>query len=291
MGKLSIKNVSKSYGEKKALNDFSFDVGGGEIVGLIGKNGAGKTTLLNIIAGNIFSDAGQVLYDDVNILEQGQIRNDFGILIQPAFLDYLNTEDNLRLLQNVLGDWDKKRINMRIKNVLEMVGLSGKEKTYVKSFSFGMKQRLGFAQALLNGKKVLILDEPFVGLDIKGRDMVKCYVKQYAKENDIAVIFSDHNLDEVRSLCDRVVVIADGEKKYDGEVYSRKKYEIKVDNMEKLLGGSMGRFNTSDVTIGDSNIIVNKKDSINDVISTILQHAVITDVNIIDDSLERFFEA
>lgn len=291
MGKLIIKNVSKSYGEKKALNDFSFEVEGGEIVGLIGKNGAGKTTLLNIIAGNIFSDAGQVLYDDVNILEHGQIRNDFGILIQPAFLDYLNTEDNLRLLQNVLGDWDRRRIDTRIKNVLEMVGLSGKEKTYVKSFSFGMKQRLGFAQALLNGKKVLILDEPFVGLDIKGRDMVKRYVKQYARENEIAVIFSDHNLDEVRSLCDRVVVIADGEKKYDGEVYSRKKYEIKVDDMDELLIGSMSRFDTADVTIGDSNIIVNKKDSINDVISTIVQHSVITDVNIIDDSLERFFEA
>lgn len=290
MSKLIIKNVSKCYGEKKALNNFSFEVEGGEIVGLIGKNGAGKTTLLNIIAGNIFSDAGQVLYDDVNILENGQIRNDFGILIQPAFMDYLNTEDNLKLLQNVLGAWDRKCIDKNIKNVLEMVGLSGKEKTYVKSFSFGMKQRLGFAQALLNGKKVLILDEPFVGLDIKGRDMVKRYVKQYAKKNKIVVIFSDHNLDEVRSLCDRVVVIADGEKKYDGEVYSRKKYEIRVDDIDDILISSMSMFDDNDLTIGKNNIIVNRKDSINDVISTIVKHSVIKDVNIIDDSLERFFE-
>lgn len=290
MGKLSIKSVSKSYGEKNALRDFSFEVSGGEIVGLIGKNGAGKTTLLNIIAGNIYSDSGEVCFDKVNILKDGKVRRDFGILIQPAFLDYLNTEDNLRLLQNALGERDKKRIKKRISTVLKMVGLSGKEKAYVKSFSFGMKQRLGFAQALLNGKKVLILDEPFVGLDIKGREMVKQYVRRLAKENNTAVIFSDHNLDEVRSLCDRVVVIADGEKKYDGEVYARKKYEIKVDDINESLINSMSRFKRSDVIVNESGVIVNKKDSVNDVISAILQHSVITDVNIIDDSLERFFE-
>lgn len=291
MGKLIIENVSKSYGEKKALKDFSFEVNGGEIVGLIGKNGAGKTTLLNVIAGNIFCDEGKIYYDQTNILEDGQVRKDFGILIQPAFLDYMNTEDNLRLLQNALGEWDKKVINNRIKNVLNMVGLTGKEKTYVKSFSFGMKQRLGFAQALLNGRKVMILDEPFVGLDIKGREMVKKYVKQYAKENNISVIFSDHNLDEVRSLCDRVVVIADGEKKYDGDVYSRKKYEIKVGDINESLIGSMQSFDDIHVSVGESNIIVDNKEMINDVISTIVKHAVIKDVSIIDDSLERFFEA
>ncbi len=290
MGKLSIKSVSKCYGEKNALRDFSFEVSGGEIVGLIGKNGAGKTTLLNIIAGNIYSDSGEVCFDKVNILKDGKVRRDFGILIQPAFLDYLNTEDNLRLLQNALGEKDKKRIKKRISTVLKMVGLSGKEKAYVKSFSFGMKQRLGFAQALLNGKKVLILDEPFVGLDIKGREMVKQYVRRLAKENNTAVIFSDHNLDEVRSLCDRVVVIADGEKKYDGEVYARKKYEIKVNDINESLINSMSRFKSSDVIVSESGVIVNKKDSVNDVISAILQHSVITDVNIIDDSLERFFE-
>ncbi|MCR5416618.1 MAG: ABC transporter ATP-binding protein [Pseudobutyrivibrio sp.] len=291
MGKLSVRNVSKNYGEKKALSNLSIEVKGGEIVGLIGKNGAGKTTLLNIIAGNIYCDSGAIYYDDINILENNEPRKDFGILIEPAFLDYLNTERNLQLLQNAMGIWDKKYIRSRTKEVLEIVGLAGKEKKYVKSFSFGMKQRLGFAQALLNGNKLLILDEPFVGLDIKGREMVKEYVKQYARTNNVAVIFSDHNLDEVRSLCDRVAVIADGEKKYDGEVYSRKKYEITVSNINEALIRDIERLSDSFIEMVDNKIVLNNKDSINEVIALLGENTVIKDVNIIDDSLERFFEA
>lgn len=289
MGKLIIKNICKNYGEKRALNNFSVEVNGGEIVGLIGRNGAGKTTLMNIIAGNIFSDSGEVFFDEKNVSKDCDIRKDFGILIEPAFLDYMNTEDNLRLLQNVLGERNRKKIKAQTKEVLDIVGLSGKEKTYVKSFSFGMKQRLGFAQALLNGKKLMILDEPFVGLDIKGRDMVKHYVKQYARDNDVAVIFSDHNLDEVRSLCDRVVVIADGEKKYDGEVYSRKRYEIKVRGVSDMLVKSLKSLRDSEVQIKENTILINKKDHINSVINFVTKDTEIVDINIIDDSLERFF--
>ncbi len=289
MGKLIIKNICKNYGEKRALNNFSVEVNGGEIVGLIGRNGAGKTTLMNIIAGNIFSDSGEVFFDEKNVSKDCDIRKDFGILIEPAFLDYMNTEDNLRLLQNVLGERNRKKIKAQTKEVLDIVGLSGKEKTYVKSFSFGMKQRLGFAQALLNGKKLMILDEPFVGLDIKGRDMVKHYVKQYARDNDVAVIFSDHNLDEVRSLCDRVVVIADGEKKYDGEVYSRKRYEIKVRGVSDMLVKSLKSLRDSEVQINENTILINKKDHINSVINFVTKDTEIVDINIIDDSLERFF--
>ena len=193
------------------------------------------------------------------------------------------------LLQNVLGERNRKKIKAQTKEVLDIVGLSGKEKTYVKSFSFGMKQRLGFAQALLNGKKLMILDEPFVGLDIKGRDMVKHYVKQYARDNDVAVIFSDHNLDEVRSLCDRVVVIADGEKKYDGEVYSRKRYEIKVRGVSDMLVKSLKSLRDSEVQIKENTILINKKDHINSVINFVTKDTEIVDINIIDDSLERFF--
>jgi len=187
------------------------------------------------------------------------------------------------------GKETEKKIKAQTKEVLDIVGLSGKEKTYVKSFSFGMKQRLGFAQALLNGKKLMILDEPFVGLDIKGRDMVKHYVKQYARDNDVAVIFSDHNLDEVRSLCDRVVVIADGEKKYDGEVYSRKRYEIKVRGVSDMLVKSLKSLRDSEVQINENTILINKKDHINSVINFVTKDTEIVDINIIDDSLERFF--
>lgn len=134
MRTLQVSGLTKNYGEKKALDDVSFQINQGEIVGLIGKNGAGKTTLLNCIAGNIFPDAGSICFENKDLLVNCEIRKEFGILIQPSFLDYMNTYDNLRLLQNAVGIWDKKLIRKQSDEVLKIVGLEGKGKTFVKSF-------------------------------------------------------------------------------------------------------------------------------------------------------------
>lgn len=287
MGFLQVDKLVKSYGNKKVLDEFSMEIHGGEIVGLIGRNGAGKTTLLNCIAGNIFPDSGVISFEHDNLLKKGDVRKDFGILIQGTFLEYLNTYDNLKLLQNAVGIWDKKLIRERSDELLKMVGLENKGNTYVKSFSFGMKQRLGFAQALLNGNKFIILDEPFVGLDMNGREMVKEHLKKIVKEKQIGVLFSDHNLDEVRSLCDRVIVIKAGKKIYDEILSEEKQYEIYVEKLNQELVQSLSNILEVHIDRQQNRIKFENSKNIHKIMEIIVSNTNIVDMKVYEDKLEN----
>lgn len=287
MGFLQVDKLVKSYGNKKVLDEFSMEIHGGEIVGLIGRNGAGKTTLLNCIAGNIFPDSGVISFEHDNLLKKGDVRKDFGILIQGTFLEYLNTYDNLKLLQNAVGIWDKKLIRERSDELLKMVGLENKGNTYVKSFSFGMKQRLGFAQALLNGNKFIILDEPFVGLDMNGREMVKEHLKKIVKEKQIGVLFSDHNLDEVRSLCDRVIVIKAGKKIYDEILSEEKQYEIYVEKLNQELVQSLSNILEVHIDRQQNRIKFENSKNIHKIMEVIVSNTNIVDMKVYEDKLEN----
>ena len=290
MSTLQVNGLTKSYGEKKALDNFSMHISEGEIVGLVGRNGAGKTTLLNCIAGNIFPDAGSIFFDKYNLLKESEIRKDFGILIQPSFLDYMNTYDNLRLLQNAVGIWDEKIIRKQSDEVLKIVGLENKGKTYVRSFSFGMKQRLGFAQALLNGHKFMILDEPFVGLDINGREMVKEHIRKIVKEKQIGVIFSDHNLDEVRSLCERVIVIKDGEKVYDKGLEEESLYEIIVQNISKEFVEAISKIPGLEIDRDKNSLSFKGSERINQVLVESMAYTRITSIKVSENNLEKLLK-
>lgn len=287
MGFLQVDKLVKSYGNKKVLDEFSMEIHGGEIVGLIGRNGAGKTTLLNCIAGNIFPDSGVISFEHDNLLKKGDVKKDFGILIQGTFLEYLNTYDNLKLLQNAVGIWDKKLIRERSDELLKMVGLENKGNTYVKSFSFGMKQRLGFAQALLNGNKFIILDEPFVGLDMNGREMVKEHLKKIVKEKQIGVLFSDHNLDEVRSLCDRVIVIKSGKKIYDEILSEEKQYEIYVEKLNQELVQSLSNILEVHMDRQQNRIKFENSKNIHKIMEIIVSNTNIVDMKVYEDKLEN----
>ena len=290
MSALQVNGLTKSYGEKKALDNFSMHISEGEIVGLVGRNGAGKTTLLNCIAGNIFPDAGSIFFDKYNLLKESEIRKDFGILIQPSFLDYMNTYDNLRLLQNAVGIWDEKIIRKQSDEVLKIVGLENKGKTYVRSFSFGMKQRLGFAQALLNGHKFMILDEPFVGLDINGREMVKEHIRKIVKEKQIGVIFSDHNLDEVRSLCERVIVIKDGQKVYDKGLEEESLYEIIVQNISKEFVEAISKIPGIEIDRDKNSLSFKGSERINQVLVESMAYTRITSIKVSENNLEKLLK-
>lgn len=290
MSTLQVNGLTKSYGEKKALDNFSMQISEGEIVGLVGRNGAGKTTLLNCIAGNIFPDAGSIFFDKYNLLKESEVRKDFGILIQPSFLDYMNTYDNLRLLQNAVGIWDEKIIRKQSDEVLKIVGLENKGKTYVRSFSFGMKQRLGFAQALLNGHKFMILDEPFVGLDINGREMVKEHIRKIVKEKQIGVIFSDHNLDEVRSLCERVIVIKDGEKVYDKGLEEESLYEIIVQNISKEFVEAISKIPGIEIDRDKNSLSFKGSERINQVLVESMAYTRITSIKVSENNLEKLLK-
>lgn len=154
---LEINNISKKYGEFNALRNVSFSIKQGDIVGLLGHNGAGKSTLIKCIMGAIQSYTGEVIYQGDNIsTNRKTFVEEVGILLEPAFVDYLSGEENLKLIAGSMG---KKFSKEMINELLEMVSLKKASKKKVSDYSFGMRQRLGLAQALLNEPKLLILDE------------------------------------------------------------------------------------------------------------------------------------
>lgn len=286
MKKLRITNLSKNYGNNIALSNFDLTIKSGEIVGLIGRNGAGKTTLLNCIAGNIFSDNGQIIYDNQNILHNSELRMKFGVLIEPSFLEYMNCYDNLKLLMIASGVSDKAIIDAKISQVLEIVGLNTRKKDYVKKFSFGMKQRMGFAQTLLEEREMLFLDEPFVGLDINGRQIMKNYLRKLAYEKGVGILFSDHNLDEVNDLCHRVVAIQNGEKIYDGLVMDDIEYEIKIGEVKIELSNVMSQFANIKFIKEERKVILSKSDELNNVIRVIMKYTTIENIRTKENALE-----
>lgn len=217
---LEVKSLCKKYNNKIAIDGVSFSVNAGEIVALIGANGAGKTTIMNSIAGIIHSTSGDIYYKERDLLKNPNLLSEFGILINATFIDYLNVEENLKLLMQAsnLSRLDTKSIE----TVLTMVGLENVRKKKVKSFSFGMKQRLGLAQALLSDIKFLMLDEPFVGLDPLGKEIFKNTIVEMAHTEKKGVLFSSHDLKDVEDICDRIVMIKDGKVVFD-DVFSKKK--------------------------------------------------------------------
>lgn len=223
---LQVQNVTKRYGDKIALNDFSMDICPGEIVALIGENGAGKTTLLNTICGYIRLSAGQVQYKGENIIEKPLTIREFGILIEPQFLDYISAEENLRLLSQLVN----RKQDTRIKELLEKTELYSNRKKKVKEFSFGMKQRLGLCQCLLTEVSFLILDEPFVGLDPIGKEIFKQTIMDIAHKQNVPVLFSSHDLDDVDEICDRLVMISNGNKQLDHPLEHKQTYTVKIES-------------------------------------------------------------
>ena len=222
---LQVRNVTKQYKDKIALDDYSMDIHPGEIVALIGENGAGKSTLVNIICDYIRPTSGEVLYSEENIDSNQYIIKKFGVLIEPHFLDYMTAEENLQLLSELSDEKD----DAAIRALLEKTELYNSRKKKVKEFSFGMKQRLGLCQALLTKVSLLILDEPFVGLDPIGKEIFKRTIIDIAHTQNVPVLFSSHDLDDVEEICDRVIMISKGKKQLDQQIEHKQTYTIKIE--------------------------------------------------------------
>lgn len=205
---IEIKNLSKSYGDIKALDNINFSVQSGEILGFLGPNGAGKTTTMNIIAGYLSSSQGTVSIEGCEILEDPiGAKSKIGYLpeIPPIYLD-MTVYKYLEFVYYL----KKVRIpkQAHINEIMELVKIDDVQKRLIKNLSKGYKQRIGFAQALIGNPPVLILDEPTVGLDPKQIIEMRKLIKSLGKKH--TVIFSSHVLSEISATCDRVIVISNG---------------------------------------------------------------------------------
>lgn len=205
---IEVKNLTKHYGSKKAVNDLSFTVQDGEILGFLGPNGAGKSTTMNILTGYISATDGQALINGIDILDDPiAAKKDIGYLPEqpPLYLD-MTVKEYL----NFIYDLKKCKIprQAHIEDVCKLVKITDVYERVIKHLSKGYKQRVGMAQALINNPKILILDEPTVGLDPKQILDIRNLIKRLGKKH--TVILSSHILSEIQAVCDRIVIINGG---------------------------------------------------------------------------------
>ncbi len=211
---LSVDRLTKHYGSKIAVDCVSAALKPG-VYGLLGANGAGKTTLMRIMCAILEATSGEVLLDGKEVTSMGaDYRNVLGYLPQD-FGYYPNfTGWDFLLYMCALKGIDKKRAEKRARELLEIVGLEGMEKKKIRTYSGGMKQRLGIAQALLNYPRLIILDEPTAGLDPKERVRFRNLIAKLGKEN--IVILSTHIVSDVEHIADRILMMKDGQIIFNG---------------------------------------------------------------------------
>ena len=205
---LNVKNLVKTYGKKTVVNNVSFSVFAGQIFGFVGPNGAGKSTTIRMITGLTPITSGSVQISGMSITRnfQNAISNIGAVVEMPQLYPYLSGLKNLKLFAGFYG----KEAEKRIPQIVKLVGMENRIKDKVSTYSLGMKQRLGIAQALLNKPKLLILDEPTNGLDPNGIVEIRNILKVLAKKENMAIIVSSHNLAELEQMCDVIGMINNG---------------------------------------------------------------------------------
>ena len=205
---LKCDNLNKVIKKKQILNNVSFELNEGEILGFIGPNGVGKTTTIKLVLGlqNITSGTVKINGFDIKLDFVKAIEKVGAIVENPDFYMYLSGRKNLELIANMYKNIDSKRID----EVVKLVGLENRINDKVSKYSLGMRQRLGIAQAILNKPNLLILDEPTNGLDPEGIKDLREFLVKLAKEEKMAIFISSHNLAELESFCTKVCIIKNG---------------------------------------------------------------------------------
>lgn len=213
---IELKNVYKQFGQRIAVQDLSLLVPVGEIYGLLGHNGAGKSTAIGMMLGQVWPTSGEVKIfgHDVTAHRSQALRKVGAIFEAPAFYDYLSGWRNLEILSSYTAPTPRGRIG----EVVEWVGLSGREYSKVKTYSHGMRARLALAQALLPNPEMLILDEPGSGLDPEGIHEMRQTILRLHRELGLTILLSSHLLHEVEQLCTRIAVLNQGRMVFEGSL-------------------------------------------------------------------------
>jgi ABC-2 type transport system ATP-binding protein len=205
---VQLQSVTKVIKGKTIIDNLTFDVYEGEVFGFLGPNGAGKTTTIRMIVGLMNISKGDVLISGKSIKKdfEGAIKDVGAIVENPELYKFMSGYQNLKHFARM----QKGITDERMKEVIELVGLTDRINDKVKTYSLGMRQRLGLAQCLLHKPKLLILDEPTNGLDPAGIREIRAYIRKLAQEEGMAVIVSSHLLSEMEMMCDRIGIIQSG---------------------------------------------------------------------------------
>jgi len=235
---IRLENVSKSFKRKPALHGLNLEVPAGEIFGLLGHNGAGKSTALGIMLGQVYPDGGEALIGGISVQRQRAVAlaKTGAIFEAPRFYDYLSGWKNLEIFSSFSAVVPRAQMN----EAVEIVGLGARIHDKVATYSQGMRQRLGVAQALLPPPDLILLDEPTNGLDPEGIHEMRELIKRLNRERGITVLFCSHLLSEVEQLCDRVAVLNRGRKIFDGRwselTTDKTRVRFEVDSWDRAVG-------------------------------------------------------
>jgi ABC-2 type transport system ATP-binding protein len=290
-----VKNITKTYGSQKAVNDVSFEVKQGEIVGLLGPNGAGKSTLMKIITCYKLPTSGSVSVCGFDIIEDAQaIKKRIGYLPEnnPLYLD-MYVKESLGFVARICK---KKNIKARIEEVIALTGLEKEKHKKIAALSKGYRQRVGLAQSLIHDPEVLILDEPTSGLDPNQLVDIRNLIKDIGKSK--TVLFSTHIMQEAEAICNRVIIIDKGIIKADDTIENLQKsltsqfsFTIQLDkaiNIQKLK-------NIKDVIsvkeAENNTYLIESKSNIASQIQKIIieEKAIVLDLHRKDYSMETIF--
>ena len=236
---LEVKNLTKKYGSLVAVNKLELNAYRGEIIGFLGPNGAGKSTTIRMLLGLIKPTSGSIeVFGKSLSKDRIEILKKVGAIVErPDFYLYLSAYKNLEILGKISGKEIKKK---RIKEVLETVGLKKRSRSKVQTFSYGMKQRLGIAQALLHDPELIILDEPTTGLDPQGIKEIRELLLHLSADLKKTIFLSSHILKEIEIIASRMIIINNGTTQIEGKVddllnSSQMKVRFEVDDTAKAL--------------------------------------------------------
>ena len=266
MGKekiIEVREIQKSFGSFLAVKNVSFTVEKGDIFGFLGPNGAGKSTTIRCLLSLITPNAGEIsLFGKTYKQNRSEILSKIGSIIEkPDFYKYLSAYKNLELFARISGAEVSKR---KILEMIDFVGLSGRESHKVKGFSHGMKQRLGIAQTLLHDPELIILDEPTTGLDPQGIKEIRDLILRLKKEYNKTVLLSSHQLHEIELIANKMVIINKGETLIEGEVQEilnnqNLQVEFSVSNVETVTDFVKKAFPNLTISIESNKILAETK--------------------------------
>lgn len=208
MSIINVSNVTKRFNDKLVLDNISFQVEEGEIFGLIGPNGAGKSTLINIMTTLLGANSGEIEICGYSLKKDPiKAKANMGLVPQElALFEDMTAIDNLEFFGALYG-LKGKLLNERINEALEVTGLLDRKKEKVKKFSGGMKRRLNIAAAIMHHPKIIIMDEPTVGVDAQSRNYIFDFTKKICKERKTTVIYTSHYMEEIEELCSKILII------------------------------------------------------------------------------------
>lgn len=292
---LEIRHLTKTFGDRIAVNNISFSVKKGEIFGFLGPNGAGKTTTMKVICGLSKATQGEVFICGISVRKNFEkaIAHVGAIIENPLMYGYLSGYDNLKYYASLYKGINKNKII----ECAKIVGLENRLKDKVSTYSLGMRQRLGICQALLHDPKLLVLDEPLSGLDPAGVKEMRDFLRHLAHKKNIAILISSHMLGEMEMLCDTYGIINNGHllevktiSQLQAGIEGSKKIKIAVDYPNFAGKIIVNEFQYKVEVAGNNVLISAPKAAISKITSRLISYNIsIFGIDFVSKSLEQLF--